>query len=105
MDSVFLEKVEKKPLLPKCPYCKTCNLQRITVFDQRGPPASYHGDTKVLSKAIGTQKINFMGKVFCIQSKSFWRRKTIEKPYSILLHKKRGVLASCNIFNNFTITP
>jgi hypothetical protein len=38
-----LEKAEKKPFLPKCPYCKTGNLQRIAVFDQRGPPAWYLG--------------------------------------------------------------
>lgn len=38
-----LEKVEKKPFLPKCPYCKTGNLHRIAVFDQRGPPAWYLG--------------------------------------------------------------
>ena len=36
-----LEKVEKKPFLPKCPCCKTGNLHRIAVFDQRGPPACY----------------------------------------------------------------
>jgi hypothetical protein len=34
-----LEKAEKKPFLPKCPYCKTRNLHRIAVFDHRGPPA------------------------------------------------------------------
>jgi hypothetical protein len=33
-----LEKIEKKPFLPKCPCCKTGNLHRIAVFDQRGPP-------------------------------------------------------------------
>ena len=38
-----LEKVEKKPFLPKCPCCKTGNLHRIAVFDQRGPPAWYLG--------------------------------------------------------------
>ena len=37
------EKREKKPLLPKCPCCKTGNLHRIAVFDQRGPPAWYLG--------------------------------------------------------------
>ena len=40
-----LEKVEKKPFLPKCPCCKTGNLHRIAVFDQRGPPAWYLGDS------------------------------------------------------------
>ena len=34
-----LEKTERKPFLPKCPCCKTSNLHRIAVFDQRGPPA------------------------------------------------------------------
>lgn len=38
-----LEKVEKKPFLPKCPCCKTGNLHRIAVFDYRGPPAWYLG--------------------------------------------------------------
>jgi hypothetical protein len=38
-----LVKVEKKPFLPKCPCCKTGNLHRIAVFDQRGPPAWYLG--------------------------------------------------------------
>ncbi|WP_016991417.1 IS91 family transposase [Flavobacterium sp. ACAM 123] len=38
-----LEKVEKKTFLPKCPCCKTGNLHRIAVFDQRGPPAWYLG--------------------------------------------------------------
>ena len=38
-----LEKVEKKPFLPKCPCYKTGNLHRIAVFDQRGPPAWYLG--------------------------------------------------------------
>ena len=36
-----LEKVEKKPFLPKCPCCKTGNLHRIADFDQRDPPAWY----------------------------------------------------------------
>jgi hypothetical protein len=38
-----LEKREKKLFLPKCPCCKTGNLHRIAVFDQRGPPAWYLG--------------------------------------------------------------
>jgi hypothetical protein len=41
-----LEKVEKKPFLPKCPCCKTGNLHRIVVFDQRGPPAWYLGGSQ-----------------------------------------------------------
>ena len=41
-----LEKVEKKPFLPKCPCCKTGNLHRIAVFDQRGPPVWYLGDSQ-----------------------------------------------------------
>ena len=44
-----LEKVEKKPFLPKCPCCKTGNLHRIAVFDQRGPPAWYLGDSQSTS--------------------------------------------------------
>ena len=38
-----LDKQEKKPFLPKCPCCKTGNLHRIAVFDQRGPPPWYFG--------------------------------------------------------------
>ena len=41
-----LEKAEKKPFLPKCSCCKTGNLHRIAVFDQRGPPAWYLGDSQ-----------------------------------------------------------
>ena len=47
-----LEKVEKKPFLPKCPCCKTGNLHRIAVFDQRGPPAWYLGGSQSLSSSI-----------------------------------------------------
>jgi len=43
-----LEKAEKKPFLPKCPCCKTGNLHRIAVFDQRGPPAWYLGRSQNL---------------------------------------------------------
>ena len=42
----LIEKVEKKPFLPKCPCCKTGNLHRIAVFDQRGPPAWYLGSSQ-----------------------------------------------------------
>lgn len=41
-----LEKVEKKPYLPKCSCCKTGNLHRIGVFDQRGPPQWYLGSSQ-----------------------------------------------------------
>ena len=41
-----LEKAEKKPFLPKCPCCKTGNLHRIAVFDQRGPPVWYLGGSQ-----------------------------------------------------------
>jgi hypothetical protein len=44
-----LEKAEKKLFMPKCPCCKTGNLHRIAVFDQRGPPAWFLG---------GSQKTN-----------------------------------------------
>lgn len=40
-----LDKVEKKPFLPKCPCCKIGNLHRIAIFDQRGPPAWYLGSS------------------------------------------------------------
>jgi hypothetical protein len=46
LDVKVLEKVEKKPFLPKCPCCKTGNLHRIVVFDQRGPPAWYLGGSQ-----------------------------------------------------------
>jgi hypothetical protein len=45
-------KLEKKPFLPKCPCCKTENLHRIAVFDQRGPPAWYLGSSQSLSSSI-----------------------------------------------------
>ncbi len=41
-----LEKAEKKAFMPKCPCCKTGNLHRIAVFDQRGPPAWYLGSSQ-----------------------------------------------------------
>ena len=41
-----LEKVEKKPFIQKCLCCKTGNLHRIAVFDQRGPPAWYLGNSQ-----------------------------------------------------------
>lgn len=41
-----LEKVAKKPFLPKCLCCKTGNLHPIAVFDQRGPPAWYLGSSQ-----------------------------------------------------------
>lgn len=44
-----LEKAEKKPFLPKCSCCKTGNLHRIAVFDQRGPPAWYLGGSQSLN--------------------------------------------------------
>lgn len=41
-----IEKAEKKPFLSKCRCCKTGNLHRIAVFDQRGPPAWYLGGSQ-----------------------------------------------------------
>ena len=41
-----LEKAERKPFIPKCPCCKTGNLHRIVVFDQRGPPVWYLGSSQ-----------------------------------------------------------
>jgi hypothetical protein len=53
-----LEKVEKKPFLPKCPCCKTGNVHQIAVFDQRGPPTWY---LDVSQNRISV-KTNFTGK-------------------------------------------
>jgi hypothetical protein len=39
-------KSRKKVFIPKCPCCKTGNLHRIAVFDQRGPPAWYLGGSQ-----------------------------------------------------------
>ena len=39
----FDTKLFHKPILPKCPCCKTGNLHRIAVFDQRGPPPEVSG--------------------------------------------------------------
>ena len=44
-----LEKAEKKVFMPKCPCCKTGNLHRILIFDQRGPPAWYLGSSQTTS--------------------------------------------------------
>jgi hypothetical protein len=41
-----LEKAEKKSFLPKRPFCKTGNLHRVAVFDQRGPPAWFLGGSQ-----------------------------------------------------------
>ena len=41
-----LEKAEKKVFMPKCPCCKTGNLHRILLFDQRGPPPWYLGGSQ-----------------------------------------------------------
>ena len=41
-----LKKGEKKPFLLKCLCCKTGNLHRIAVFDQRGPPTWYLGGSQ-----------------------------------------------------------
>ena len=38
-----IEKAEKKVFMPKCPCCKTGNLHRILIFDQRGPPPEASG--------------------------------------------------------------
>ena len=38
--------IDEQPFLPKCPCCKTGNLHRIAVFDQRGPPAWYLGGSQ-----------------------------------------------------------
>jgi hypothetical protein len=41
-----IRKSKKEAVLPKWPYCKTGNLYRIAVFDQRGPPACYLGGSQ-----------------------------------------------------------
>lgn len=47
------ENSAKKPYSPKCKCCKTGNLQRIAVFDKRGPPIEFLG----LSQNIVSSKI------------------------------------------------
>jgi hypothetical protein len=39
-------KVTKESKIRKCQCCKTGNLHRIVVFDQRGSPAWYLGDSQ-----------------------------------------------------------
>ena len=39
--SKVFKKAKKKPFLHKCSWCKSGNLHRIAVFDQRDPPAWY----------------------------------------------------------------
>jgi hypothetical protein len=43
MGVMLVEKKEKELVLPKCPACKTGNMQTILAFDRRGPPAHYMG--------------------------------------------------------------
>ena len=43
-----LKEVEKTIILPKCPHCKTGNMRTILVFDKRGPPIYYMGDSQTL---------------------------------------------------------
>jgi hypothetical protein len=38
--------LSRKAILPKCPHCKTGNLRNILVFDKRGPPFYYMGDSQ-----------------------------------------------------------
>lgn len=45
----IIEKTQKKPFIPKCLCCKIGNLHRIAVFDSRGPPAWYLGDSQISS--------------------------------------------------------
>ena len=51
-----LEKAEKKTFIPKCPCCKTGNLHRIAVFDQRGPPPEASGWYLSGSQSLGSCK-------------------------------------------------
>jgi hypothetical protein len=44
--SLSIKEPEKPIPLPKCPHCKTGNLRTILVFDKRGPPNSYMGDSQ-----------------------------------------------------------
>jgi len=48
-----LEKVEKKPYMPKCACCKVGTLHTLSVFDKRGPPDWYLG----LSQKTSSYKI------------------------------------------------
>ena len=46
-----LEKVEKKPYMPKCACCKVGTLHTLSVFDKRGPPDWYLGLSQKLSSS------------------------------------------------------
>ena len=41
-----VKEAAKPTILPKCPHCKTGNLRTILVFDKRGPPFFYMGDSQ-----------------------------------------------------------
>ena len=75
------EKAEKKTFLPKCPCCKTGNLHRIAVFDQRGSPAWYLGGSQNTIPC----KSWIMGKGIYAQK---WR-KTLENHLDLTGQKKR----------------
>ena len=76
-----LEKAEKKPFLPKCPCCKTGNLHRIAVFDQRGPPAWFFEVAKVQILV----KIKLWVRDFMPKREGKHQKTKLES-----LHKKRG---------------
>jgi hypothetical protein len=41
-----VKEAAKPAILPKYPHCKTSNLRNILVFDKRGPPFYYMGDSQ-----------------------------------------------------------
>jgi hypothetical protein len=41
-----VKEAAKPTILPQCPHCKTGNLRTILVFDKRGPPIYYMGDSQ-----------------------------------------------------------
>lgn len=43
-----LKEAEKNIILPTCPHCKKGNMRTILVFNKRGPPIYYMGDSQTL---------------------------------------------------------
>jgi transposase-like protein len=90
-----LERVEKKPFLPKCPCCKAGNLHRIAVFDQRGPPAWYLCG----SQSSVPVKTNLRVRVLMPKSEGKHNKTNLK-----LIQKKEAYLPLDILSNFFTIS-